>query len=117
MEKRLVGILGEKLVCKWYTDRKYKLLAVNYKIRQGEVDIIASNRNTVVFVEVKTRKNDKFSSAREAVTYSKQQRIKAAANRYLAQNNMEDMFVRFDVAEVYHPENNPVINVIENAFE
>lgn len=117
MEKRLTGILGEKLVCKWYTEHKYRLLAVNYKIRQGEIDVIAQNKNTVVFVEVKTRKSDRFSSAKEAVTFAKQQRIKAAASRFLAANNMEDMFVRFDVAEVYHPENNPVINIIENAFE
>lgn len=117
MEKRLTGMLGEKLVCKWYTDHKYKLLSVNYKIRQGEVDIIAQYKNTVVFVEVKTRKSERFSAAKEAVTYTKQQRIKAAASRFLTANNMEDMFVRFDVAEVYHPENNPVINIIENAFE
>ena len=72
MEKRLTGILGEKLVCKWYTDHKYRLLAVNYKIRQGEIDVIAQNKNTVVFVEVKTRKSDRFSSAKEAVTFAKQ---------------------------------------------
>ena len=76
MDKRLIGILGEKLVCKWYTDRKYKLIGVNYKTRFGEIDIIAQNRNTVVFVEVKTRKDDKFYSAKEAVTYTKQQKIK-----------------------------------------
>ena len=72
MDKRLIGILGEKLVCKWYTDRKYKLLGINYKTRFGEIDIIAQNRNTVVFVEVKTRKDDTFYSAKEAVTYTKQ---------------------------------------------
>ena len=117
MDKRLIGILGEKLVCKWYTDRKYKLINVNYKTRLGEIDIIATNKNTIVFVEVKTRKDDKFYQAREAVTYSKQQKIKAAAKLYLANSKYSDMNVRFDVAEVYHPENNPVVNIIENAFE
>ncbi|MBR4035829.1 MAG: YraN family protein, partial [Oscillospiraceae bacterium] len=81
MDKRLIGLLGEKLVCKWYTDHKYKLLSVNYKTRFGEIDIIAANRNTIVFVEVKTRKDNKFSYAKEAVNYSKQQKIKAAANQ------------------------------------
>ena len=49
MDKRLIGVLGEKLVCKWYTDQKYKLLSVNYKTRLGEIDIIAQYKNTVVF--------------------------------------------------------------------
>ena len=117
MDKRLIGVLGEKLACKWYTDRKYQLLSVNYKTRLGEVDIIARKKNTIVFVEVKTRKDNKFSHAKEAVTYSKQKRIIAAASQYLSLNNLEDMIVRFDVAEVYNPELNPVINIIENAFE
>lgn len=117
MDKRLIGLLGEKLVCKWYTDHKYKLLSVNYKTRFGEIDIIAANRNTIVFVEVKTRKDNKFSYAKEAVNYSKQQKIKAAANQYIALNNLEEKFVRFDVAEVYHQDSKPDINIIENAFE
>jgi len=117
MDKRLIGLLGEKLVCKWYTDHKYKLLSVNYKTRFGEIDIIAANRNTIVFVEVKTRKDNKFSYAKEAVNYSKQQKIKAAANQYIALNNLEEKIVRFDVAEVYHRDSKPDINIIENAFE
>jgi len=117
MEKRLIGKLGEKLVCKWYTDRKYKLLSVNYRTRFGEIDIIAQIKNTVVFIEVKTRKDSNFAQAKEFVTYSKQQRIKSAAAAYLSQNNLDDMYVRFDVAEVYSADTNPVINIIENAFE
>ncbi len=117
MDKRLIGVLGEKLVCKWYTDRKYKLLSVNYKTRLGEVDIIAQYKNTVVFIEVKTRKDNKFSQAREAVTYSKQQKIKAAARQYISSHNLDDKTIRFDVAEVYHRDSKPEINIIENAFE
>ena len=88
MDKRLIGILGEKLVCKWYTDKKYELLDINYKTRFGEVDIIAKKKNLVVFIEVKTRKDNKFTNAREAVTYSKQQRIKSAAKQFLAIKNL-----------------------------
>ena len=117
MEKRLIGILGEKLVCKWYTDHKYSLLSVNYKTRFGEIDIIAENKNTVVFIEVKTRKDNKFSYAKEAVTYSKQQKIKAAALQYISQHNYDNKNIRFDVAEVYHRDTKPEINIIENAFE
>lgn len=117
MDKRLTGILGEKLVCKWYTDNKYKLSAVNYRTRFGEIDIVAEKKNLLVFVEVKTRKNDYFYSAKEAVTYTKQQRIKSAAMQYMAQYEIDDINVRFDVAEVYNRSENPIINVIENAFE
>ncbi len=117
MEKGLIGKLGEKLVCRQYMDKKYTLLAVNYRTRLGEIDIVAKNKNTVVFVEVKTRKDAKFARAKEFVTYSKQQKIKSAAAIFLRQHNLSDMFVRFDVAEVYSADTNPVINIIENAFE
>lgn len=117
MDKRLIGVLGEKLVCKWYTDHKYKLLSVNYKTRLGEVDIIAQHKNVIVFVEVKTRKDNRFSNAAEAVTYSKQQKIKAAAGQYISYHNLDDKFIRFDVAEVYNRDTKPEINIIENAFE
>ena len=117
MDKRLIGKLGEKLVCAHYSKNKYELLTVNYRTRFGEVDIIAQKKNTVVFIEVKTRHDDSFMTAKEAVTYQKQARIKKAAMSFLQKHNMDDYIVRFDVAEVYHPENNPVINIIENAFE
>ncbi len=117
MDKRLIGKLGEKLVCRWYTDRKYELLSVNYRTRFGEIDIIARNRKYIVFIEVKTRKDASFSQAKEFVDYRKQQRIKAAAASYIASNNLDDIPARFDVAEVYNADKNPVINVIENAFE
>ena len=117
MDKRLIGKLGEKLVCKWYTDRKYQLLSVNYRTRMGEVDIIAKDKKYIVFIEVKTRKNSDFAQAREFVDIRKQQRIKAAAVAYIARNNLDDVPVRFDVAEVYSADTKPVINIIENAFE
>ena len=110
MEKQLIGVLGERLVCKKYTDNGYKLLTVNY-------DIIAQNNKTIVFIEVKTRKNDNFAKAGEAVTYSKQQKLKATAAMYLQEHSLEDMPARFDVAEVYAADKNPIINIIENAFE
>ncbi len=117
MDKRLIGKLGEKLVCKWYTNNRYKILDVNYRTRMGEIDIIARKGNVIVFVEVKTRQNANFAPARDAVNYHKQHRIRAAAGQYLDEKGLGNMFARFDVAEVYHPENNPEINIIENAFE
>lgn len=117
MDKRLTGILGEKLVCLWYQEKGYTLIAKNYRTRFGEIDIVSKLGNTVVVTEVKTRQNSDFYTAREAVTYSKQQKIKVSTQIFLAENNLSDVNVRFDVAEVYHPENDPVINVITAAFE
>ena len=117
MDKRLIGKLGEKLVCKWYTDRKYELLGVNYRTRFGEIDIIAKDKKYIVFIEVKTRINSDFAKAREFVDYRKQRRIKASAALYIASNGYDDWMVRFDVAEVYNVEKSPVVNIIENAFE
>ena len=90
MDKRLIGKLGEKLVCKWYSDRKYTLLTMNYRTRFGEIDVVAQYRNTIVFIEVKTRQEAVLMAAREAVSYHKQQRIKAAALSFLQQNGLDD---------------------------
>ena len=86
--------------------------------KRGSVDIIAGNREYVVFVEVKLRKNDSFAQAREFVTYSKQQRVISAAQLWLS-NNPTDKQPRFDVIEVYAPlgdRGEISINHIENAF-
>ena len=122
MDKRLIGILGEKLVCKWYTDRKYKLVGINYKTRFGEIDIIAQNRNTIVFVEVKTRTvvpNSRFEyeTPASSVTYTKQRRILAAAQTYLNVHPSKKT-PRLDVIEVYLSQNCEIlkINHMEDAF-
>ncbi|MEG1782132.1 MAG: YraN family protein [Oscillospiraceae bacterium] len=117
MEKRLIGALGENLVAERYALQGYELLTMNYHSRFGEIDIIAQKGETIVFIEVKTRKNDHFSSAASAVTYAKQQKIKTTALFYLQSHSIENGIVRFDVAEVYSADINPVINIIESAFE
>ncbi len=117
MDRKIIGAIGERKVCKWYTDRKYKLLSINFKSRFGEIDIIAQDKDTVIFIEVKTRNSNKFMNASDAVDYKKQERIKKTALLYISQNNMEDAFIRFDVAEVYYNNIDYDINIIENAFE
>ena len=118
MDKKLSGALGEKIVYNAYKDKCYKILGVNYHSRFGEIDIIAQRGNILVFCEVKTRQGKTLYTAKEAVTYSKQQKIKSSALIYLQENpKMQNYIVRFDVAEVYNPENNPTVNIIENAFE
>lgn len=117
MEKRKIGAIGEKLVCLHYISKGYTILDTNFSCKFGEIDIVAQNDKCLVFVEVKTRKNDKFAMAMEFVTPAKQRRIKTAAAVYLSKKHLADEFVRFDVAEVYGPLPFPRINIIEDAFE
>ena len=118
MNKRSVGSLYEQLATEQLINMGYRVLARNYRNRFGEIDIIAQRGNILVFCEVKTRQGKTLYTAKEAVTYSKQQKIKSSALIYLQENpKMQNYIVRFDVVEVYNPENNPTVNIIESAFE
>ncbi|MEG0019714.1 MAG: YraN family protein [Oscillospiraceae bacterium] len=116
MDRKLSGELGEKLVAKYYKRKWYKLLCTNYTTRFGEIDVIVKKGDTVVFVEVKTRKNADFMAAKEAVTPSKQHKIRTTASIFLQEYELSDAFVRFDVAEVYINEKGRTINIITDAF-
>ena len=84
---------------------------------RGEIDIIAQDRNTLVFVEVKTRKSRDFGLPEESVIPSKQQQIKKIAQGFLAKNNLQDVECRFDVISLFIDENEGYsIHHIKNAF-
>lgn len=114
-----IGEKGEEYTVKFLEKKKYKILERNYRKRYGEIDIIAENKNYIVFVEVKTRHKDSMTSAADAVNRQKQIRIIKTASLYLAENETEK-FCRFDVCEVYVNSDNLKlvdINYIEAAFE
>ena len=114
-----IGEKGEEYTVKFLEKKKYKILERNYRKRYGEIDIIAENKNNIVFVEVKTRHKDSMTSAADAVNRQKQIRIIKTASLYLAENETEK-FCRFDVCEVYVNSDNLKlvdINYIEAAFE
>ena len=112
--KKIIGNIGEEKVAWKYRIKGYKILARNFSCRYGELDIVAQKADTVVIVEVKTRKNADFAQAMEFVDYRKQNRIKNTTNIYLQKNNLTEYNIRFDIAEVYTESN--TINIIENAF-
>ncbi len=118
-EARLLGKWGERTVAEDLRRRGWNVLAANYRCRMGELDLVAEDRDFVVFVEVKLRKNASFSSAGSAVTGEKQRKLRAAAELYL-QEHPTKLQPRFDVAEVYAPQGmctaHPDIHYIENAF-
>ena len=102
MDTRLLGRLGEAETAEYLRRRGCEILAMNYRTRLGEIDVIAADRRYVLFVEVKLRKNADFAQAREFVTPRKQRRIILAAESWLQENGTERQ-PRFDVAEVYAP--------------
>lgn len=116
MDKKLIGRRGEQTAAAYLKKKHYSIVGMNYSCRFGEIDVIAEDREHIVFVEVKMRKNADFAEAREFVTAAKQRRVTVAAEMWL-QNNPSEKQPRFDVIEIYG-ENGTVkeINHIENAF-
>lgn len=115
----VIGEKGEDYAVKFLKKKKYTIIARNYQKRYGEIDIIAENKDYIVFVEVKTRHENSMTTAADAVDRRKQQRIIKTASLYLAENDTEK-FCRFDVCEVYiNADNLKLINInyIESAFE
>lgn len=119
MDTKLLGRWGEDLAAACLEQKKYNIIGRNYRTRMGEIDLIAQNRQYVVFAEVKLRKSSRFAQAREFVTAAKQERLRITAQLWLAENKTK-LQPRFDVIEIYAPEGlqtlNPKINHIENAF-
>ena len=102
--RRIIGNLGEKAAAKFLKKHHYRILERNYVAENGEIDIIAKTKDTIVFVEVKTR-NIKSLGSKEArpassVTPEKQRKIIKTASRFLG-HKYTDLKKRFDVIEVY----------------
>lgn len=116
----LHGAWGETVAAEFLRRKKYKLLAAGYRTRFGEIDLIASNRKYLVFVEVKLRKSDQFAEAREFVDFHKQARLRSTAEMYLSRFPTK-LQPRFDVIEIYAPQGietkDPQIIHLEGAFE
>ncbi len=118
MDRKTKGALGESMAAAQYRADGYEVLDHNYRTRQGEIDLVVSQRETLVFVEVKTRSPGGIGTPREAVTTQKQKRLALAALDYIAQKNVGDMRMRFDVVEVLLQQGGaPQLHRIENAFE
>ena len=110
------GNRGEAAVARYLRQKGYTLLASQWRCRFGELDLVARDRQgTLCFVEVKLRGSSAIALPREFVDSRKQQRLRSAAELYLASGGL-DVPVRFDVAEVYDEGGSLRIEYIENAF-
>ena len=95
----------------------YKILEHNYRTKLGEIDIIAKEGDTIVFVEVKARRSDGFGNPKSAITPKKQQKISMTALYYLKATKQSNAKARFDVVTIRSGKENPDIEIIKNAFE
>jgi putative endonuclease len=110
------GKIGEDLACRELEGRGYAILARRYRRRAGELDIIARDGPTVVFVEVKAREGRKFGDAVEAVTSLKRRRMTRVALQYLVRHRLTNCPCRFDVVSIHVENGEPVIELYQNAF-
>jgi putative endonuclease len=111
--RRALGIAGDDAVAAWYVARGYEVLARNWRCKEGELDLIVRDGRLFVFCEVKTRTTDAFGVPQEAVTRTKQQRLRRLAARWLEDDApLRPREIRFDVAAVLGGQ----IEVLEGAF-
>lgn len=113
------GDIGEKYTEHYLKKKGYKILERNFRLKCGEIDIIAQKGEYIIFTEVKTRAVNFIARPYEAVDRLKIAKIKKTAAMYIAQNQL-DAYFRFDVSEVFTDTKSGKvidINYIENAFE
>ena len=117
--KPALGAWGEAIAAEALRSRGFTVVEQNYRSRYGEIDIIAENREYLVFAEVKLRKSAYFGAAREFVDLRKQERLRATASMFLEEHETA-LQPRFDVIEIYAPDGlqtrHPYLRQIEDAF-
>ena len=102
----------------WYLKKNgYKIIEQNYRTPLGEIDIIAKEKKTIVFVEVKSRQSIRYGNPKWAVTPKKQRKISMVALQYLKSTRQMDARARFDVVAVTSNRDQPQIEIVKNAFE
>jgi len=114
-----LGQRGEAAAAKYLRRKGYKIVAQSDRGRLGEIDLVAVQGQTVVFVEVKTRRSHETGHPADAVDEDKQRRLTRLALTYLKTHHLLEYPARFDVIAVTWPEDakQPVIEHFENAFE
>jgi putative endonuclease len=115
--RQTLGRIGEDLACAELEKRGYAILERRYRRRGGELDIVARDGRTVVFVEVKTRDGRDFGEAAEAVTARKQRRMTRVALDYLTRHHLTECACRFDVVSIHVENELPVVELFRNAFD
>ena len=113
INKKAVGDIGEKIAVEYLKTKGYKIVECNGKYAGVELDIVAKDKNTLVFCEVTTRTDVLFGRPVEAVNRAKQLRYIQGAKGYIVTHKIKNTDIRFDVIEVLSDEINHLINAFE----
>ncbi len=117
-ERQLLGLVGEDLAARELESRGYAILERRYRTDRGEIDIVAEDGETLVFVEVKARADQEFGNAAECVTPAKQRQVARMASEYLACHPVADRPCRFDVVAIdFALSDDPQVTVYPGAFD
>lgn len=111
-----LGKSGEDLAARLLEARGYEILARRYRTRYGEIDIVARDNATIVFVEVKARRSSEFGTAAEAIAPWKQRRLVGMATDYLSRNRLTGRPCRFDVVAIDGAPPAPNVTIYPAAF-
>ncbi len=123
LRKKELGEKGEEIAVRYLKSRGYRILERNYRIKLGEIDIIAEQGADLVFIEVKTRSDTLFGSPFDSVTAPKQRQLSKVALEYLSKRDCHDHPARFDVVGVLLKGVNTAqlkdakVELIQNAFD
>ncbi|PIV21224.1 MAG: YraN family protein [Deltaproteobacteria bacterium CG_4_8_14_3_um_filter_45_9] len=116
-EKKELGKKGEEAALRFLKKRGYRIIEKNYVCKMGEMDIIAREKDTLVFVEVKTRTSTLFGPPQLAVNSSKQRQLSKVALNYLNEKRLKDVKARFDVVAILLGQKGEEIELIRDAFD
>lgn len=111
-----LGKIGEDAAEIYLLNLGYKIIDRHFYCKQGEIDIIAKDKNEFVFIEVKARSNRNFGNPVDSVTYYKKNHLIKAIRYYLYLKKMENSFIRIDIIEVYQYKDGLKINHIKKAI-
>ncbi|MCK9400246.1 MAG: YraN family protein [Bacteroidales bacterium] len=114
-ESNELGKQGEEIAVTHLLKQGYHILDKNWRAGRNEIDIIAKDKDFLVIIEVKSRRNDTFAEPEEAVTKEKQQSLIRAANAYIFRKNIT-LEARFDIISIIHNKDETRINHLKDAF-
>lgn len=115
--KQILGQEGERIAESYLRKKGYRVVERNYRCPVGELDLILLDRRVVVFVEVKTRTDDRFGAPLESVGPRKQQKMIKTALFFLSRHRLYNRDARFDVVGISYQGGEPMVEHVENAFE
>ena len=115
---RARGIRGEALAVTYLKKKGYKIIERNYRCQWGEIDLIARDGKTLIFVEIKSRSSSGFGLPQDAVDRFKQEKLIQAARAYMAEHHVQETIpARFDVVAVQLTPSGPEMELIKDAFQ